>query len=175
MTWQVRRVTANDGPVLRELQLAACAEAPHAFGPVQPRLAALSAAAYDQLAAERAVAPCEATFIAWTSNRAVGLASITQEAGRGYLSFVWVHPSCRGGKLAETLLAQLLAWGCLAGHVVLYCRVTDENVRALSFYERLGWRTFGQEPWPSNPLRFRYLLVKTLSPETPDGKSARPY
>lgn len=164
---QIRRLLATEGSLFQTLQLEAMDDAPYAFGPIRERVLGVTGEALTRQAAHYATAPSEAVFLALEQTLPVGTASVHWEQGQSWLSFVWVRPTWRKTGLAQALLTHAALWCRDSGVHTLYARVLDENPRALRFYEREAWQVVGQEPWPSQPNRVRFIICRHLDGGTP--------
>jgi len=138
----VRRAALGDEPILRGLRLQALSDAPDAFGSTY----------------EREVARTTADWQRWMSP---GVAFVLEDAagGRGmvaglrdetdpavvHLMAMWVHPAIRGSGGADELVAAVVAWAQSEGAKLVRLKVIDGNGRARHFYERMGFRSTGQE------------------------------
>jgi ribosomal protein S18 acetylase RimI-like enzyme len=58
---------------------------------------------------------------------------------------MWVHPAIRGSGGADELVAAVVAWAQSEGAKLVRLKVIDGNGRARHFYERMGFRSTGQE------------------------------
>jgi GNAT superfamily N-acetyltransferase len=162
----IRRIEEGDGELYQALQLTACDDAPHAFGPVRARIVNRDTNASAQLASRLSSAEHETVLLALANGQPVGTASLLLEGSRAWLSFVWIDPKWRRTGLAQRLLGVLSNFASAQGPQMVYGRVLDENPRALAFYLRNGWSIAGTESWPSNPLRTRTIITKILCAES---------
>ncbi len=138
---RVRRIRADDGPMLRTLRLRALADAPQAFG--QPHDRPVDTSPREWAAAARAASDGDrrAWFIAEDDGTAVGLVLARRRPPVEVLIFsMWVEPGSRrrhiGRGLIETVVAWAGGWG--ARRAVLWVLAANEG--ALRFYDRLGFR-----------------------------------
>jgi RimJ/RimL family protein N-acetyltransferase len=144
---EVRRLGDDDWARLRDLRLAALADAPYAFASTVESEAELDEWQWrDRLV--RA-----AWFAALDDARLVGLVgAFREESGDLHLIGMWVAPGARGTGLAARLVESLLSWarGQHTSGVVLW--VADGNDRARRLYQALGFTATGlRQPLPSNP------------------------
>jgi ribosomal protein S18 acetylase RimI-like enzyme len=147
----VSPVAPEDWAVLRQVRLAALAEAPYAFS---------STLAREQNSTEdqwRARVTNVLHFLAWQDGEPVGLAAGFAEPsgdqaadgqagqpgagpGRGWhLVSMWVSPQARGSGAAEQLVQAVCAAARADGATRIRLWVTDANPRAQAFYQRLGF------------------------------------
>ena len=139
----VRRIRADEGPLLRELRLRSLADAPEAFGErldhaeAQPEREWLATARAASRGARRA------WFIAETGEppRPVGLVQARRRPPESCLLFsMWVDPAARKLGVGQSLLAAVEEWagGWGAREVVLW--VFESNVPAIRLYEKAGYK-----------------------------------
>lgn len=62
-----------------------------------------------------------------------------------HLMAMWVHPTIRGSEGAAELVAAVVGWARSEGAKVVRLKVIQGNDRARRFYERMGFRSIGQE------------------------------
>jgi GNAT superfamily N-acetyltransferase len=159
VTPEVRRIGADDWEALRDVRLAALADAPYAFGATVEEERTLTESNW------RARADAHAWFLAFDGARAVGVAAGAQlrepDPSTRMLRAMWVEPSLRGSGLAAELVARVAGWARADGARVLALWATQRAARARAFYERLGFAPTGDErPMPAkdHPLMARYDL-----------------
>jgi ribosomal protein S18 acetylase RimI-like enzyme len=146
----VREITADDWELMRDVRLAALAEAPYAFGSTYAREAAFTEERWRGRISERSV-----TFFAHeeTADAApAGLVGVYVEDGEPELVSMWVRPSARGLGVGEALVEAAAAWAKTRDFGALSLWVTESNASAVRLYERLGFTPTGErQPLPSNP------------------------
>lgn len=146
----VREITADDWELMRDVRLAALAEAPYAFGSTYAREAAFTEERWRGRISERSV-----TFFAHeeTADAALaGLAGVYVEDGEPELVSMWVRPSARGLGVGEALVEAAAAWAKTRDFGALSLWVTESNVPAVRLYERSGFTPTGErQPLPSDP------------------------
>jgi GNAT superfamily N-acetyltransferase len=142
----VRRVAPDEWPALREIRLAALADAPQAY------LTTLAEAqAYpEQLWRDRIAA--NPHFLAMVDGVAVGMTVvIAADNGREIVS-VWVAPDARGRGVIEALIDAAVGWAGDQGDAQLGLWVVEGNERAERAYARYGFsRTGRTQPVPGRP------------------------
>lgn len=144
----IRRADEDDWAQLREVRLAALADAPTAFA------STLERAQQYQEADWRTWVGGAATFLAFRSGVPVGLvAGIDGEtADQRHLVAMWVHPDHRGRGVAAALLDAVRGWARDQGATRLTLWVTRTNHPAARLYRRAGFTSTGEsQPLPSNP------------------------
>ena len=162
----VRRITGEDGAVLRELRLRALRDAPSAFGSTYAVEVVRTPDEWAARAARGSSGGDNATFLADVDGECVGLAGGFRNDHDGHhadidLVSMWVAPAHRGTGVADALVDAVLDWACHEGEaqkVGLW--VTRGNERAQRFYERLGFVETGDvQPLPSDPCRDEVRMV----------------
>ncbi len=176
----VREVTADDWQLMRDVRLAALAEAPHAFGSTYAREAAFTEERWRARIGERSVTffaqedsagtvPADAgagtapASTAPASTAPAGLAGVYVEDGAAELVSMWVRPSARGRGVGEALVEAAAAWARGHGFGALFLWVTESNAPAVRLYERCGFSpTGGSQPLPSDPAQPEIRMRRAL-------------
>ncbi|OLL33114.1 GNAT family N-acetyltransferase [Burkholderia sp. SRS-W-2-2016] len=143
----VRRITAEQGAVFRELRTASLREAPYAFGATLEDALSADAASFDATAADHAVSRTAGTFILYTEGHPAGLIEAhLEEAGehRAFVGELWVAPAVRHLRGGELLVDTASNWLAAAGATEIYAWVADSNRNAMRFYEALGFGPTGE-------------------------------
>jgi ribosomal protein S18 acetylase RimI-like enzyme len=160
MDYEIRRVQPDGWATLRDIRLAALADAPYAF------LSTLAAEEdYDEPRwRERAAA----TFylLAWDAGQPVGIAGgYRREDGGWHLISMWVRPQARGTGVAGQLVEAVARHARAQRAPVLTLWVTDGNDRARAFYQRLGFRGTGnrQPMRPGTPEAWEEEMIRDLA------------
>lgn len=145
---QIRQAAPDDWAALRQVRLAALAEAPYAFGSTLDSEIARPERHW------RARIAGWPQFIAWAGTEPVGIAAgfaepaadSDQAGARGswHLVSMWVSPQARGRGIADDLVAAVSACARADGARRLTLWVTDVNARARAFYQRMGFRSTGR-------------------------------
>jgi ribosomal protein S18 acetylase RimI-like enzyme len=157
----VREITADDWELMRDVRLAALAEAPSAFGSTYAREADFTEERWRDRISERSV-----TFFAHeeTADAApAGLAGVYVEDGAAELVSMWVRPSARGLGVGEALVEAAAAWAKTRDFRSLSLWVTESNAPAVRLYERLGFTPTGErQPLPSDPALAEIRMSREL-------------
>ena len=91
-------------------------------------------------------------LVAQAGNQIVGMACAKPDGEQTFLSRLYIRPSGQSRGVGRLLLGAVVQDAC--GPVVL--TVLSTNTRAISFYERHGFRYDGQQPDPDGgPVHFR--------------------
>lgn len=157
----VREITADDWELMRDVRLAALAEAPSAFGSTYAREADFTEERWRDRISERSV-----TFFAHeeTADAApAGLAGVYVEDGAAELVSMWVRPSARRLGVGEALVEAAAAWAKTRDFRSLSLWVTESNAPAVRLYERLGFTPTGErQPLPSDPALAEIRMSREL-------------
>ena len=138
----IERLVAGDGARWRSIRLSALAEAPHSFRTTLAEAASWPAERWEMQVVQLA------TFVAVVDGRDVGVArgAVHERADVRELLSVWVDPGFRGQRITAQLIDAVAGWAKNAGATVLLLNVFDQNVAAISAYERAGFvRCDGEE------------------------------
>jgi GNAT superfamily N-acetyltransferase len=153
----VRPVGPEDWPAVREIRLAALADAPEAF-----KTTVAQARAWTEQDWRDAVA-ATATFLVETAGQPVGMASGVVRGSRAEVIRVWVAASARGRGAVAALLEAVAGWARGLGHEELVLWVVDGNSRAEHAYHRFGFRRTGRsQPVPGRPGEVEVEMVVPL-------------
>jgi ribosomal protein S18 acetylase RimI-like enzyme len=153
----VRRVRADEGPVLKAVRLAALLDSPSAF-------ASSHAAEVDQpdehwasRASLGASGELGVTYFAIVEQSIVGMVSAYRPDPVGSsieLVSMWVSPSHRGAGIAADLVRSVVGWANETGAATVDLWVTRGNDAAMRLYEAAGFRPTGEhQPLPSDPCK----------------------
>jgi ribosomal protein S18 acetylase RimI-like enzyme len=156
----VREVSADDWELMRDVRLAALAEAPSAFGSTYAREVAFGEPQWRGRFSERSV-----TFFAYTDpvESPAGLTGVYVEDGVADLVSMWVRPGCRGQRIGEALIEAAASWAKAHDFGTLCLWVTDVNDAARRLYERCGFTVTGElAPLPSNPALTEIRMRRAL-------------
>jgi GNAT superfamily N-acetyltransferase len=137
---EIRRLVSGDWSALRQVRLAALADAPYAFSSTLDREAAFDERQWRQRIAS------SAHFMAWQDGEPAGLAAAFRPddlTAAWHLVAMWVSPQARGRGLADGLVESVCAWARENGAARIVLWVTDVNARAQAFYRRLGFVSNG--------------------------------
>ena len=146
MTLVVRRVRPGEGALLKQVRLAALADAPDAFTAKHADEAAFDDSVWDERASRGASDDDDATgtFVldAGTAGAAAGIAVGHRpgpDRARVELVSMWVDPSVRGTGAGRLLVDAVAGWAADTGAAALDLWVMRSNGGAQRFYERLGF------------------------------------
>jgi len=155
----VRRATADDWELVRDVRLAALQEAPHAFGSTYARERDFDEATWRG----RLSNPDGPTFLAFKGDTAVGIDGVHTEGGDRILVAMWVAPSARRTGVGEALTNAVCDWVRAQGDSRVYLGVAEDNEPARRLYERLGFEMTGKSaPLHSDPTRLSLGMARDL-------------
>ena len=157
----VREVTGDDWELMRDVRLAALAEAPSAFGSTYAREAAFPEERWRERISERSV-----TYFAYDETDDVtpaGLVGVYVEDGTAEVVSMWVRPAFRGRRVGETLVEAAASWAKSRSFATLFLWVTEANGPAQRLYARCGFTPTGEsQPLPSDPSQAEIQLRRAL-------------
>jgi GNAT superfamily N-acetyltransferase len=163
----VRRIAADQGAVLRELRTASLRDAPYAFGDSLEDALSADAAVFDAAAVRHADSHTATSFILYTEGHPAGLIGANFEsapARRAFVFALWVAPAVRHLRGGELLVNAAIDWLVREGATQAYAWVTDNNVTAMRFYERLGFVATGDHARSTHsPELWETLLVRDVA------------
>ena len=143
---RVTAPTEDEWPVVRELRLAALADAPDAF---EAALAEERARTEDEW---RARVRTGGHRLAWLGAEPVGTARGLVHGPEHHLVGLWVSPAARGSGVAGALVDAVVDWARQQRAPRLYLWVVGENPAAQALYRRHGFAPTGRvQPLPVRP------------------------
>ena len=161
----VRRIRADEGRRLREVRLAALADAPDAFASTYADEVARPLEWWDGLAARRCSGLAEGTFVAEADGALVGLAGgfVEDATDTVHLVSMWTAPQARRRGVARALVTSVVGWAQDAGAREVHLWVTVGNEPARLLYESTGFEVTGDvQPLPSNPSKLEVRMRRPL-------------
>ena len=162
----IRRPSVGDGPVIRELRIAALTDAPYAFGSSLSEILNLPASSFEDDAVRHSSSDTSTSFLLFKENSAIGMvgAFVESSSGRPFICSLWLSPLHRGSSLASKLVLTAIQWLQARGAQDIFAWVADKNVRAIGFYRKLGFIKAGDcQALPSNPSEIESLYRYTSS------------
>jgi predicted GNAT family acetyltransferase len=161
---ELRRVTAADGPALRDLRLEALADTP--IGYVEALAAARELPDDAWAARARRGSPDGDSFqvLAEDGGRPVATAvGFRSSPDRATLAAVYVTPAHRGRGLLDRMVDAVAGWAVEQGATGLRLLVHEDNAPARRAYARLGFTATGHtEPYPLDAGAVEHELVRPL-------------
>lgn len=162
----VRRVRADEGPVLKAVRLAALLDSPSAFASSHAAEVHEPDGHWASRASLGAAGRHGVTYFAIAGTSMVGMVSAYRPDPVGSsieLVSMWVSPAHRGAGIAAELVRAVLGWANGTGATTVDLWVTRGNEAAVRLYEAVGFERTGEyQPLPSDPckdeLRMRCVL-----------------
>jgi ribosomal protein S18 acetylase RimI-like enzyme len=162
----VREITQDDWEQMRDVRLAALAEAPSAFGSSYAREVAFTEEQWRGRISERSAtffARVDSADSAPVAAAPAGLAGVYVEDGTANLVSMWVRPSARGLGVGKALIEAAAAWAKARGFAALFLWVTEANTSARRLYDQCGFTPTGErQPLPSDPALTEIWMSRTL-------------
>lgn len=154
---ELRRLTADDWELWRDVRLRALTEAPYAFG---------STLSYWQCDGDREerwrgrLADVPLNVVALNACASIGQVSGTDpdQPGRCELISMWVDPAARGTGVGETLILQVVEWATSREASTVVLSVKEGNAHAIALYERAGFTRSDEPADDPSEIRMRRLL-----------------
>ena len=132
------RLTGDDWRLLRDVRLAALADAPYAYG---------SSLAVEEAFGEadwrRRLHPAALWTVVRHEDESVGLVGAYVPEDTPMLVAMWVRPSSRGLGISELLITDVLRWAMENGWSRVVLRVADGNDAARALFVRHGFAPTG--------------------------------
>ena len=138
----VRRIQPDEGLLVREIRLAALADAPHAFTTKLEEMVDQPVAFWVERAESNASGDDKAGFIAERDGAWVGtVAGVHPVPGDPEVELVamWVAPDARGTGAGAALVDAVVAWASRIGAPSVGLWVVRDNDPAIALYERCGF------------------------------------
>jgi ribosomal protein S18 acetylase RimI-like enzyme len=143
----VRRVTPDDGALIRHVRLKALASDPASFGSTYEREAAYANEEWAEWAAGDASGDDMATLLAVSRDEPVGIVAASRDESERNIFNVfsmWVAPERRGEGIGRRLLTEIEAWIVSSGGTAVRLSVTDVAAAARRLYESAGYEVDGR-------------------------------
>jgi GNAT superfamily N-acetyltransferase len=163
----VRRVRADEGPVLKAVRLAALADSPSAFGSSYAAELDQPDGHWTSRAELAAAGESSVTFFAIVGGSVVGLVGAYRRDAAGLsveLVSMWVCPAHRRAGIAAELVDAVVRWARETGAATVELWVTRGNDAAVRLYEAAGFRPTGDhQPLPSDPCKDELRMRRTVA------------
>ena len=179
MGTSIRRITADDWPLLRELRLASLRDAPEAFGQTHATAEAISDDEWQQTARASATGDSRIWLLATDADRAEGLVQARRRTPDDCLIFsMWVAPGARRTGVGRLLIDSAADWASKWGARRMVLWVTGVNEGAHRFYERIGFTVMTEGPDAESGATFGAFAMERPIPARVDRsvahKNSRP-
>jgi GNAT superfamily N-acetyltransferase len=146
MTVQVRRITPTDAERLRDVRLAALADAPDSFWHTLSDESARPRAVWQTRARRNSTGDAHATFLLERGGDPVGMVDVlrpTLAPEFRELAAMWVAPALRGTGASDAFLDAAVDWARAVGAVGIRLWVVHANTAAFRLYTRHGFEPMG--------------------------------
>jgi ribosomal protein S18 acetylase RimI-like enzyme len=161
----IKRVTAEDAFVYKDVRLRALNDTPTAFSSTYAKEVQFPDEEWRNRAA-RCNGDDRIGFLAFEDDRASGMVFcfIEQpEAREGTVVSMWVDPAVRRMGAGKMLIESVAGWARERGIRELKLMVTSVNLGAIAFYERNGFRKTGKTgPYPNDPAITEYEMLRPV-------------
>jgi RimJ/RimL family protein N-acetyltransferase len=143
---RIRLLERNEVALLRDLRLAALADAPRSFGETWEEVAARPPEQWQRWAADLAAAETTAGFVAEDEGHPCGLVFGMIDPARddgARVGGMWVRPEARGRGVGTLLLEAVLRWAESRDRPRIGLWAPAHEPAALALYRRAGFRETG--------------------------------
>lgn len=155
----VRRATADEWELVRDIRLAALQDAPYAFGSTYARERDFDEETWRGRLDNKEYP----TFLAFDGEIPVGIDGVYTEHGDRILVAMWVAPHARRTGIGAALTNAVCDWVRAQGDRRVYLSVAEGNDPARRLYERLGFQMTGRsEPLHSDPTKVVFEMARDL-------------
>ena len=152
---------------LKTVRLRALQDTPSAFSSTYAQESLLSEAEWLQRAAKWSNGSSSACFLAMDEGAPCGIIACyfdEHDPPRPNVVSMWVAPEHRRTGLGTRLMNEVQRWAQTRGAGELRLMVTNNNAKAISFYERCGFVFTGTNgPYANDPALLECEMVKLLS------------
>jgi ribosomal protein S18 acetylase RimI-like enzyme len=158
----IRKITADDWKLYKQIRLKALTESPDSFGSTFDKEAAFSDEQWKARLSKTAEVPQKITLVAFSVTKPLGLASgiiLQSEDQIAQVNQIWVASDFRLMGVGQELLRGIVYWASTLNQKSLVLSVTADNAEAISLYEKFGFITVRHAmSLPSDS----HLLVQTM-------------
>lgn len=162
----VRRLHADEAPLLKDLRLRALADAPTAFAHTHAEISAKPQTYWDEMTAS--LTTRHVMVVAEADGRAIGMAFGIRQRERPdapHVGGMWVDPAARGSGAGRALTAAVIDWARQQGFLRIGLWVTEGNGPATGLYTAMGFTPTGRrDAHPSDPQLGIIEMERALSP-----------
>ena len=162
----VRRVRADEGPVLKAIRLAALLESPSAFGSTHAAEVDQPDDHWASRASLGAAGRHNAIYLAIVDQSIIGIVGGYRPDPAGSsieLVSMWVSPAQRRAGIAAKLVEAVVGWASETKATSVDLWVTRGNDAAVRLYEAAGFReTDEHQPLPSDPCKDEQRMRRAI-------------
>jgi ribosomal protein S18 acetylase RimI-like enzyme len=148
----------------KAVRLRALHDTPSAFGSTYARESRFTETEWQQRAANLCT-PRSIGYLAHEDDYCGIAVSFLKEQNprQAELMSMWVSPDQRRTGTGRLLVDAIESWARSSGALTFQLMVTNTNLAAISFYQRLGFTPTGRtEPYPNDPTLIEYEMSKPL-------------
>ncbi|WDD93309.1 GNAT family N-acetyltransferase [Burkholderia sp. FERM BP-3421] len=164
-TLTVRRITADQGVVYRELRASSLRE-PYASGETPGAELSVDAEVAASIAGQRATSDQSTMFLLYTEGHPAGMIGAyfdNTPEHRAFVSELWVAHAVRHLRGGVLLVDTARTWLAERGATEIYAWIADQNRSAIRFYEHVGFGYTGERaPITRIPGAMKSLFVWRL-------------
>jgi ribosomal protein S18 acetylase RimI-like enzyme len=161
----LHRITPTLSASYKTVRLRALQDTPSAFGSTYAHESQFTDADWHTRAANL-FTPYSIGYLAYHQGDYCGIAAgflDRQDPHNAELVSMWVAATHRRTGTGKLLVDAIESWARLSTAHTLRLMVTNINLAAISFYERLGFTTTGRtEPYPNDPSLIEYEMSKSI-------------
>ena len=161
----IEPITQQNVLLFKEVRLCALEDSPGAFGSTYARESQFADSEWMQRV-ERWNGETGTGILAMDAGTACGIAGSfldQNDLTRAHLISMWTAPTHRQRGIGRLLVNKVLDWARGRNARVLQLMVTSNNVRAIHFYQRLGFTQTGRtEPYPNDPAVVEYEMSRPI-------------
>lgn len=157
---EIRKISSDEGLILREVRLHALADSPYAFGATLSDEKKKSLDEFISHAKVHAVSEISTTFLAIESTKPVGQigAYFNKTNGKAFICAMWVSPSYHRNSVGEQLVSKAILWLKEREASKTYAWVTNSNIRAIKFYKSIGFTSTQKQQVLASNLELKETL-----------------
>ena len=163
---EIKPLLPADWPLMKTVRLRALTENPEAFGTTLAQASVWEDARWQENARRFTQLPPAASFLAYADDIPCGMANcftLQEDKQTAELTAFWVAPQQRGQGVGDALVAAVVGWAKSQGIATLQAWVVEDNLRALSFYQKIGFQETGErQTHTPDPAQQIVLLAKTV-------------
>lgn len=164
MRVEIRRIRAEEGPLLMQVRLLSLLDAPYAFASTYTESIQQPREHWTERARAAAAGGSNAVYVAMAPDGPVGMAGGFTPEDRPEVRMifgVWVEPTVRGQGLGRRLTETVVDWAFGSGADVCELWVAEPNTAARAMYDALGFEDSGlTQPFPSDETVTERKLVR---------------
>jgi ribosomal protein S18 acetylase RimI-like enzyme len=162
----IRRITAQDTALYREVRLRALLDSPLAFGSTYAKESAFADSVWRERIERASASNDIAMFLAFEDHNCCGIIGCVRRADEehtGTIVSMWVAPEVRRKGVGRRLLESAEQWARENRMIRLMLDVTEKNDPAIALYRACGFDFTGEsQPYPNDPILRELFMMKPL-------------